>query len=54
MQGRYKGVEGLGRKARGYMGLQRQYKGVEGVGRKARDIWDCKDDARDCKDDARE
>ena len=33
---RYRGVEGICRRARGYMGVQRRYKGVGGICRRAR------------------
>ena len=31
VQRRYKGVDGIYRRARGYIGEQRRYKGVEGI-----------------------
>ena len=39
-QRRYKGVEGICRRVRGYVGVQSRYKGVEG-------IWENKDDTRE-------
>ena len=47
-QRRYKGVEGICRRVRGYMGEQRRYKGVEGICRRVRGaIWENKDDTRE-------
>ena len=50
-QRRYKAVEGICRRVRGYMGELIRYKGVEGVFRRAYvggygDIWENKDDTR--------
>ena len=49
LQLRYKGVEGISKRVREYMGVQRRYKWVElrvhveGYG----DIWEYKDDTRE-------
>ena len=44
---RYSGVEGICRRARGYMEVQRRYKEVEGICRRHREIWEYKDDTRE-------
>ena len=46
-QRRYKGIEGICRRAQGYMGEQRRYKGVEGICTRVGNIWENKDDTRE-------
>ena len=43
----YKGVEGICRRVRRYMGVQRRYKGLGVYVEEYGDIWENKDDTRE-------